>query len=612
MKGGSNIRCVLCFIIVVIQGNSGQVIDGSTNVVHNNVELSPVVTLAQGDLRAKVLISRAERKYYAFLGIPYASPPVHNLRFRPPSAPSPWQGVFNATEYGPKCAQFNPKTKTVEGSEDCLYLNVFVPKFNLKPSLTKIQSETDEEQVDETFPVMVFIHGGNFMTGSGAEYGGKYFMDEKVILVTLNYRLGVFGFLNAGVKEAQGNQGLKDQVLALKWVNDNIEKFGGDRHRIVIFGENAGGASVHYHLLSAASKGLFSGAISQSGTALCPWAFSRYPRRVAKRLGALMNCPDNDMLELAFCLQGKDTDDLAESQARLSQWNNHPVSPFAPSVERSFDDNDKFFTDTPYSTQVKKRESDIPWVVGVNEDEGLFEAATVLISPQLRSDLNVDWHRIAPISLYFKETALEPDAVSNQIRAFYFGSSTVDLSSRKNLSNLYADRHYIFGSRFGALLHARINQGKPVYLYYFTHRNFHSQLNQLGVGETLEATQGDELQYLFNMKTFPEIDKQGPHGNFSIKMIQLWVNFAATGTMDKTWGQKNPKWNPISPSEVKGDTGLNYYQIDDEPSILVEPFLERMNFWETLPLREFSGEDTASPYSRHDFNFDLESDYEEK
>ena len=112
--------------------------------------------------------------------------------------------------------------------------------------------------------------------------------------------------------------GLKDQVLALRWINDNIEKFGGDKHRITIFGENAGGASVDYHLLSPMSKQLFTGAISQSGTALCPWAFSRHPKRAARQLGAMINCPNSDMLELAFCLQGKDSLELVQAQAKLA------------------------------------------------------------------------------------------------------------------------------------------------------------------------------------------------------------------------------------------------------------------------------------------------------
>ena len=114
-----------------------------------------------------------------------------------------------------------------------------------------------------------------------------------------------------------------------------------------------------------------------------------------------------------------------------------------------------------------------------------FSLVEILINPQLRGEINIDWNRVAPIVLYYRDTAVEADAVSNQIRAFYFGSSDVELSSRKNLSNVLADRWYLHSNRNSALLHAKINQGKPVYLYYFTHRNFHSRLNELGVGEKL-------------------------------------------------------------------------------------------------------------------------------
>ena len=191
----------------------------------------------------------------------------------------------------------------------------------------------------------------------------------------------------------------------------------------------------------------------------------------------------------------------------------------------------------------------------------VFRVVEILISPQLRAEINVDWNRVAPIALYYRDTAVEADAVSNQIRAFYFGSSNIELVTRKNLSNVLADRLYFYANRNSALLHAKINQGKPVYLYYFTHRNIHSRLNELGVGEKLgmfliffysamvslktitlspsrnpeflvnvtEATQGDELQYLFNMKEFPEIKSSDPHGNFSVKFVKLWVDFASTG-----------------------------------------------------------------------------------
>lgn len=185
--------------------------------------------------------------YQEFKGIPYAEPPIGKLRFKAPVKHKGWKLIRNAREHGPNC----------EVSEDCLYLNVYTMSLKCKRS------------------VMVYIHGGSFNSGSGDStlFGPSYFMKENVVIVTLNYRLGAFGFLSTGDEVIQGNNGLKDQLMALKWVKQNIEAFGGDVNSITIFGESAGSASVEYLILSPLAKGLFHRAISESGSSLCPWAF---------------------------------------------------------------------------------------------------------------------------------------------------------------------------------------------------------------------------------------------------------------------------------------------------------------------------------------------------
>ncbi len=188
--------------------------------------------------------------YYAFRGIPFGKAPVGALRFAAPEAPDAWNDVRSATEYGSDCIQ-NDGT----GSEDCLFLNVFTPKSEGK------------------HPVMVWIHGGAFVFGSGAgSYIPTRMVSHDTVVVTINYRLGRFGFLaHPGLSaeseaNASGSYGIMDQQLALKWVKDNIEQFGGDASNVTIFGESAGGLSVLSHLVSPASKGLFDKAIVQSGS----------------------------------------------------------------------------------------------------------------------------------------------------------------------------------------------------------------------------------------------------------------------------------------------------------------------------------------------------------
>lgn len=158
-------------------------------------------------------------------------------------------------------------------------------------------------------PVLVFFAGG-IMHGSGNSFGAQYFMDTDSILVTFNSRLGALGFLDLDDEHAAGNQGLKDQVALLKWVHENIEKFGGDKDRVTIFGSGQGAALVHYHLLSEQSKGLFHNAISQSGSATAPWAFVRDPIHQAKRYAERLECPHDTKENLLKCLKEKDAKDL--------------------------------------------------------------------------------------------------------------------------------------------------------------------------------------------------------------------------------------------------------------------------------------------------------------
>lgn len=208
------------------------------------------------------LAGKRDGETYAFLGIPYAAPPVGELRFAAPAPVEAWEGARDATQFGKRCAQLESTTLQNAGSEneDCLYLNVWTP--DLSPEKKK--------------PVMVWIHGGGNVNGSASEplpflntglfYSGRPLSEtQDVVVVTFNYRLGALGFLHDDALELPGNQGLRDQQTVLAWVRDNIAAFGGDAERVTIFGESAGSFDVCLHVASPASRGLFHRAISQSG-----------------------------------------------------------------------------------------------------------------------------------------------------------------------------------------------------------------------------------------------------------------------------------------------------------------------------------------------------------
>ncbi|XP_047106309.1 juvenile hormone esterase-like [Schistocerca piceifrons] len=204
------------------------------------------VSIPQGALRGRRLKTPSGRTYCSFQGIPYAKPPVGPLRFKSPEPPEPWSGIRNATKEGNIAPQidFLMRSKTeYEGDEDCLYLNVYTSKL-----------PTGENA--QLIPVMVWIHGGAFLLGSGNTelYGPDYLMEHDVLLVTFNYRLGVLGFLSTEDELVPGNAGLKDMVMALKWVKSNITRFGGDPGNVTIFGESAGSMSCHILSISSAAK----------------------------------------------------------------------------------------------------------------------------------------------------------------------------------------------------------------------------------------------------------------------------------------------------------------------------------------------------------------------
>lgn len=247
-----------------------------------------IVDVEEGRIEGTQLISRLGVSYDAFLGIPYAEPPLNDLRFQPPQAVKPWDGVLNATEYGPFCIQ-----KSMGGSsqnpsaEDCLQLNVFTK--NLGNSELK--------------PTIVFIHGGAWEIGSAVDSNPIMMMDRDVVFVTINYRLGAFGFLATGTKDAFGNMALKDQTLALKWVKKNIEKFGGDSGKITIAGFSAGAHSVTAQIVSPVAKDLFHRAIAMSGG--ITWK-SKIPTdylATAKKLAEKLQCEVDDVERMVKCLK---------------------------------------------------------------------------------------------------------------------------------------------------------------------------------------------------------------------------------------------------------------------------------------------------------------------
>lgn len=250
-----------------------------------------VVNTENGRLNGTITQSWTLQPFYAFYGIPYAQPPTGEQRFKPPLPIQSWEGVRPAIEYGPICWQPSPQGNLPEMGEDCLTLNIFTKNL---PS----------ETITGLKPVIVFIHGGGFRTGSASlEAGPRYLMDRDIVYVSMNYRLGALGFLATGSKESPGNMGMKDQVLALKWIQANIQNFGGDPNKITIAGMSAGGFSVTSLMVSPMAENLFHGVITHSGAYTFAFGIvDNYLESaifVAKQLG----CSSENPEEFVACLK---------------------------------------------------------------------------------------------------------------------------------------------------------------------------------------------------------------------------------------------------------------------------------------------------------------------
>lgn len=252
------------------------------------------------------------------------------------------------------CPQRNP-LEGRQGEEDCLYLNVFTPNL-----------PTIDNAKKNLLPVMVWIHGGSFNLGAGQakDQHPDFFMEENVIWVSFNYRLGVLGFLSSHQLNVSGNAGLKDQVEVLKWVRKNIHKFGGDCEKVTIIGWSAGAASVHYHMMSPMSQGLFHKTILQSGNAILPWAFTNQEETISNFLCYDLlkeNCTENSLK----LLQKENIDNILEFFCHKYELA-AGIYPFCmvPSID------DTFLTESPFKKIKNNVVTQVPVLIGFNSNEG--------------------------------------------------------------------------------------------------------------------------------------------------------------------------------------------------------------------------------------------------
>ncbi|MGI4744894.1 MAG: carboxylesterase/lipase family protein [Janthinobacterium lividum] len=432
-------------------------------------DAAPVVHVLDGALLGR---ATGDPGVQAFMGIPYAAPPVGPLRWRPPQPPVPWSGVRDATRAGPACMQWHRSGVAAIPSEDCLSLNVWAPIRHVGPPL----------------PVMVFVHGGGFVFGSGAEpvYDGTALAGHKVLLVTLNYRLGVFGFLAhpALTREGggtSGNYGLLDQIRALRWIQANIGQFGGDPRRVTLFGESAGGTSVAMLLASPMARGLFAQAILESPA--LGWRFmtlaeaERTGVSIGSDIAALRRAPAQSLLAANLTIQSR-------------------APPMAP-VPLPFPVVDgQVLPDQPNALLTAPDGFRMPMMIGTNADEGLSFAG--------------HWSGLSPGD-YARRLSMLFDVQATQAAAIY---PAHDPASRLRAgADIIGDGLFYEGSRM--LGRAGASRDPRTFRYLFA-QPIH------GVPPRHAA----EVAYVFG--TLGPLASAQEHA-LSETMMTAWTRFATTG-----------------------------------------------------------------------------------
>ncbi|XP_044740781.1 juvenile hormone esterase-like [Chrysoperla carnea] len=511
----------------------------------------------QGKLRGRIDFNYWNEPFFSFEGVQFAQPPLGDLRFKAPQSPLPWkEEIRDATKPGPPCVQFNG-----EGSEDCLILNIHSKMTN------------EQEVSKELRPVMVWIHGGAFKWGSMSNdlYGPEFLVHENIVLVKIQYRLNVFGFLSLEDDDAgvSGNAGLKDQVMALKWVQKNIENFGGDPSKVTIFGESAGGASTHLLNLSPMTKGLFHRAISQSGCGLNPWVSSKeIPRQ---NYFEMIGCNKNDSKGILECLQKVPAAKLIKIENELLRKtkenflvvieNSTKEEQFLPaSVEKLIKDGN--FNQIPFMAGYVPQEAALLYYYGFGTKNGSDLLKENLIPENSNLDLNLD----------------EAKKLNDKIKHLYFKSKNITEEILEGYLNYLTD--YLITERlYTATKWHALKSTAPVYYYKF---NYDTSLNlRLKMFPQNYVTHEDELKYLFtNINTPKNLSDTSIEMQGIKRMIKIWARFAQTGNPnplvfenEKTTAD-TVEWKPVTRDK------FNYLIIQPNFELAENPEKERMKFWE--------------------------------
>ncbi|XP_049999598.1 acylcarnitine hydrolase-like [Alexandromys fortis] len=523
---------------------------------------NPIRTTHTGKVQGSLIhLNDTKEGVYIFLGLPFAKPPLGELRFAPPEPPEPWSGVRDGTTYPAMCLQ-NSETAVAESrammkrsmppistSEDCLYLNIYTPAHAREGS---------------KLPVMVWIHGGALVAGVASAYDGSLLAArEDVVVVTIQYRLGVLGFFSTGDQHARGNWGYLDQVAALRWVRKNIAHFGGNPYLVTIFGESAGGTSVSSQVVSPMSKGLFHRAIMESGVALLPDLISNTSEVVYTKVASLSGCETVDSETLVHCLRNKSEEEILAI---------NKVFNIIPAVV-----DGKFFPRHPQELLAAVDFRPVPSIIGVNNDEYGWLIPMVMGVDQIINGITRE-----TLLAILKNTATQmmlPPECGDLLMEEYMNNTEDAQTLQIQYKEMMADFMFVIP----ALQVAKFQRIRaPVYFYEFRHVPSYVKDTR---PPHVKVDHGDELAFVFGSSpldikptaVFTEEEKL-----LNRKVMKYWTNFAQHGN-------PNSKGLPYWPKMVHNE---QYLKLDIHPSVGRALKARRLKFWtKTLPekIQELKG-----------------------
>nr|XP_023841100.1 carboxylesterase 5A isoform X1 [Salvelinus alpinus] len=499
-----------------------------------SAETGPVVSLKNGKVRGEYMtVKGIEQRVQQYLGIPFARPPVGPLRLAAPQPAEPWEGERDGTRQPHMCIQDPVISQHIvnimaieynlpDVSEDCLYLNVYTPK---------------EAATVKRLPVFFWIHGGGLSMGAASQYDASPLAAyQNMVVVVIQYRLGILGFLSTGDEHAPGNWGFLDQIAALKWVQENIESFGGDPQSVTIAGESAGGISASILTLSPLAKGLFHRAIFQSGVATLGTYTSKEPLVIAKVVANLTECDCTTNEQLVKCIREKTEEDLVNATKKMKIVMGATV-------------DGVFLKDLAEELLKSKAVEKVPVLLGVTNHEFGWILPSSFAPPGWSEGFN----RQSAMSIMNVFYPAGASGLNNLIADEYFKDAKTPEDVRDGFTEMLGDLFMVLPVIKVAGYHR--DAGAPVYMYEFQHR---PEMHKETRPSFVKSDHADDIGFMFgscfwngHIKITGTVTEE--EEKLCKTMMAYWANFARTGSPN---GEELILWPLYDQKEEYMELGL--------------------------------------------------------